>query len=59
MEEMEYEESKKGFEYEKKLRKHGLCLIDQCKHFDNCDRIQINGENVKCINYESPFKSGW
>ncbi len=28
------------------------CQIKKCKIFDNCNKIQIKGDNVKCINYQ-------
>ena len=31
------------------------CKIDSCKIFHTCDRKQVAGKNVKCINYEKPF----
>ena len=33
------------------------CQITNCKKYNTCDKIQIKGDKVKCINYESIFKT--
>ena len=44
---------------EKKKRKYPFekytCKIDSCKKFNTCDKVQVRGKNVKCMNYERPF----
>lgn len=37
------------------FNKKDLCQIDSCKYFTTCNKIQIKGKEVKCINYESIF----
>jgi hypothetical protein len=46
-----YIQSIKKANYLKDLQEHDLCKIDSCKFFENCNKIQIPGNKVKCVKY--------
>ena len=37
------------------IKSKNKCMISSCKIFDNCDKIQINSNNLKCMKYEKNF----
>jgi len=39
----------------RELPNKNKCMIDSCKIYNTCNKKQIKGKGVKCINYVSPF----